>query len=155
MITLLDKLPPVSVGLGTLRWSLVVIFVFFGVAKFAAYEAQAIEAIGTIHPMLSWLYPIAGVQGASNVVGSIELVTAVMLVAGAWSHRAGLIGGAMGCATFLITLSFALGAPLWQDGYGFPFMGSFAQFLFKDVVLLSACLTLALHAAQEMRSRAA
>lgn len=51
-------------------------------------------------------------------------------------NRVGLIGGLMGICTFVITLTFAFGGGLWQDGYGAPFIGPFAQFLFKDAVLL-------------------
>jgi uncharacterized membrane protein YkgB len=151
MSTLLNRLPQMGVGIAALRWSMVFIFAFFGIAKFAAYEAQALEQIVTVHPLFIWMPPLFGIQGTSNVIGVIELATGLMIAAGGWSHRAGLIGGTMGVFTFLTTLTFAIGAPLWQEGYGFPFMGSFAQFLFKDAVLLAACLTLMLHAAQALK----
>ena len=151
MNKLLDRLPPLTFGIGALRWSMVFIFSFFGIAKFAAYEAQALEPIVTVYPLFFWLPPLVGIQGTSNVIGVVELATGVLIALGAWSHRAGFVGGAMGVATFLVTLSFSLASPLWQDGYGFPFMGSFAQFLFKDAVLLGACMTLTLYAAQELR----
>jgi reactive chlorine resistance protein C len=151
MLKLLDKLPPLAFGIGALRWSMVFIFAFFGVAKFAAYEAQALEPIVTVYPLFFWLPPLVGIQGTSNVIGVVELATGLLIAIGAWSHRAGFVGGMMGVATFLVTLSFALGGGLWQEGYGFPFMGSFAQFLFKDAVLLAACLTLALHHGHALR----
>ncbi len=153
MNKLLDRLPQVSFGIATLRWSMVFVFAFFGIVKFAAYEAQALEPIVTVHPAFFWMPPLFGLQGTSNVIGVIELAAGVMIALGAWSNRAGFIGGAMGVCTFVITLSFALGAPLWQDGYGFPFMGSFAQFLFKDAVLLAACITLMLHSASRLTGR--
>lgn len=150
MMKLLDRLPPTGFGIAAFRWSMVFIFAFFGTAKFAAYEAQALEPIVTTHPLFIWMPPLFGLRGTSNVIGVVELATGLLIAAGAWSHRAGLIGGAMGVATFLTTLSFAIGAPLWQEGYGFPFMGSFAQFLFKDAVLLAACIMLTLNAAQSI-----
>lgn len=155
MLKILDKLPPQAWGIAALRWTMVFIFAMFGVAKFAAYEAEGVAQIGMVYPLFAWMYPLIGVQGTSNVIGTIELVTGALIALGGWSHRAGLLGGFMGICTFLITLSFTLGAPLWEDGYGFPFMGSFAQFLFKDAVLLAACLTLALHAGHRLRARAA
>ena len=133
---------------------MVFIFAFFGIAKFAAYEAQALEPIVTVHPAFLWLPPLVCLQGASNVIGIVELGTGLLLALGAWFHRAGAIGAAVSVCTFVTTLSFALGAELWQPGYGFPFMGSFAQFLFKDVVLLAACLTLLLHSASALSNRA-
>jgi uncharacterized membrane protein YkgB len=149
----LDRLPPLTFGISALRWSMVFVFAFFGIAKFAAYEAQALEPIVTVYPLFFWLPPLVGIQGTSNVIGVVELATGLLIALGAWSHRAGFAGGLMGVATFLVTLSFSLAAPLWQDGYGFPFMGSFAQFLFKDAVLLAACLTLTLHHSQALRQR--
>lgn len=148
---LLERLPSTGFGISVLRWSMVFIFAFFGTAKFAAYEAQALERIVTVHPLFSWMPPLFGLQGTSNIIGVVELATGAMIAVGAWSRRAGLVGGAMGVFTFLTTLSFSIGAPLWQEGFGFPFMGSFAQFLFKDAVLLAACLTLALHSAEKLR----
>jgi reactive chlorine resistance protein C len=154
MQKLIDALPSPRLGFEVLRWAMVFIFLFFGIAKFAAYEAEALEPIVTIYPLFFWLPPLVGVQGTSNVIGVTELATGLMIALGAWSARAGLIGGAMGTFTFLVTLTFAIGAPLWQPGYGFPFMGSFAQFLFKDAALFGACLTLMLVAAQQLKDRA-
>jgi uncharacterized membrane protein YkgB len=152
MLKILDRLPSQALGFAALRWSMVFIFAMFGIAKFAAYEAEGVAQIGMIYPLFAWMYPLIGVQGTSNVIGTIELITGVLIALGAWSHRAGFVGALMGMITFLITLSFTLGAPLWEAGYGFPFMGSFAQFLFKDAVLLAACLTLALHAGHALRA---
>lgn len=154
MTKILDRLPPLTFGIGALRWSMVFVFTFFGIVKFTAYEAQALEPIVTNYPLFFWLPPLVGLQGTSNVIGVVELATGLLIALGAWSHRAGFIGGLMGVATFVVTLSFSLGGGLWQDGYGFPFMGSFAQFLFKDAVLLGGCITLALHAGHALRKPA-
>lgn len=132
---------PVIAGL---RWSLVLIFALFGTAKFAAYEAQGVAKLAREHPMFSWMYPLLGERGASNVIGSAELATGALIALGAWSARAGFVGGAMGVVTFCTTLSFSFAAAaFWQQGYGAPFLGSSGQFLLKDAVLLTACLAVA------------
>ncbi|WP_447930872.1 DUF417 family protein [Sphingopyxis fribergensis] len=151
MYKILDKLPARTLAVGAIRWSLVFIFALFGIAKFAAYEAEGVARTAMHYPLFAWMYPLIGVQGTSNVIGTIELSTGVLIALGAWSHRAGLLGGLMGMATFCVTLSFSFGAALWEKGYGFPFMGSTAQFLFKDAVLLAACLALVLHAGHALR----
>ena len=151
MRKILDRLPPQTLAIGALRWSMVFIFAFFGVAKFASYEAEGVAGIAMHYPLFAWMYPLIGVQGTSNVIGTVELVTGALIALGAWSHRLGLLGGMIGMATFLVTLSFSFGVPLWEDGFGFPFMGSTAQFLFKDAVLLAACLALFLHAGDALR----
>ena len=147
----MDRLPPQHSAVGALRWALVIIFLLFGTAKFAAYEAEGVARIAERYWLFGWLYPLGGVRFASNVIGTLELATAALLAAGAWSRRAGLVGGLMGMATFLVTLSFILGIQPWEEGYGFPFMGSTMQFLVKDLVLLAACYALALDAAHGLR----
>ncbi|MGQ0532044.1 MAG: DUF417 family protein [Caulobacteraceae bacterium] len=144
-------LPPERAAIEALRWAMVFIFVFFGVAKFAAYEAEGVARIARDYWLFGWMYPIWDVEGASRAIGAIELTTGAMIALGAFSRRAGLIGGLMGMATFLVTLSFTIGAELWEEGYGFPFMGPLAQFLFKDAALLAACFALALNAAHALR----
>lgn len=136
-----------------LRWALVVVFLFFGIAKFAQYEIDGIAKIGEKHPLLMWMYPLWGPKVASGVIGAIELATAGFLILGAWSARAALIGGAMGVCTFLITLSILFGAPVWQPGYGAPFIGMVGQFLLKDLGLLAACYAVASAAARELGRR--
>ena len=132
---------PVIAGL---RWSVVLIFALFGTAKFAAYEAQGVAMLAGKHPLFSWMYPLLGERGASNVIGSVELATGALIALGAWLPRVGLVGGFMGVITFCTTLSFSLGAPaFWQKGYGAPFLGSTGQFLVKDAVLLAACVAIA------------
>lgn len=135
------------IGEEALRWSLVVIFLLFGIAKFTAYEAEGVAGIAQNYWLFFWLYPLGGVQFASNVIGTLELSTGLMLALGSRFTLASLIGGAMGVCTFLVTLSFMLSAPTaFEAGYGFPFLGSSGQFLMKDLVLLAACFSLALAA---------
>ena len=128
-----------------LRWSLVVIFFLFGTAKFAAYEAEGVAHIAEHYWLFFWLYPLGGVRFASAVIGVLELSTGVMLALGSRFRVASVIGAAMGICTFLVTLSFMIGNPrAFEEGYGFPFLGSSGQFLTKDLVLLAACFALLL-----------
>lgn len=61
------------------------IFFYFGVAKFAAYEAEGLRPIVTVYPLFSWMPPLIGIQGTSNVIGVIELSAGLMIALGAWS----------------------------------------------------------------------
>ena len=133
-----------ALGIALVRWSVVLIFMWFGGMKFAAYEAEGVAGIAQNYWAFGWLYPLVGVAGASAFIGVIELTAGLLIAIGQRSARASLLGGLMGVATFLITLSFILTAPTaWQEGYGFPALGSSGQFLIKDVVLLAACAMLA------------
>jgi reactive chlorine resistance protein C len=148
-------IPTEAVVVAALRWTIVLIFVLFGTAKFAAYEAAGVAKIAGGHPLFAWMYPLWGERGASNVIGTIELLTGAAIAIGAFSARAGAAGGAMGVGIFCVTLSFGFGAPaFWQAGYGAPFLGSTGQFLVKDSVLLAACLAIATDGLRRMRAAA-
>ncbi|WP_324751427.1 YkgB family protein [Roseovarius sp. Pro17] len=135
-------------SLALLRWALVIIFLWFAGMKFTAYEAQGIAPLMSNSPILSWLPALFGVQGASYVIGIIELAIASALAAGAFIPVASALGAAMSCATYIITLTFFLSTPgvAAADAGGFPAItADIGQFLLKDLVLLAAsvCLLLA------------
>ncbi|OQW45654.1 MAG: hypothetical protein A4S16_00180 [Proteobacteria bacterium SG_bin6] len=141
-------LPGERSGIEALRWTLVLIFFLFGTAKFAGYEAEGVAKIAEHYPLFAWMYPLWGVQGASNTIGVIELSTGAALAIGAFSPRVSLLGGLMGMCTFLITLSFMLGAPIFEKTLGAPFLAGAGQFLVKDAVLLAGCYAIALASAR-------
>jgi uncharacterized membrane protein YkgB len=131
-----------------LRWSLVIIFLWFGCMKFTGYEAHGIEPLIANSPIMSWLHALFGVQGGSYVIGIIELSTAAALIAGAFNAFASALGAAMSCMTYIITLTFFLSTPgvAAAEAGGFPAITvPIGQFLLKDLVLLAAsvCLLLA------------
>jgi uncharacterized membrane protein YkgB len=117
------------VGEALLRWSLVFLLVFFGALKWTATEAQGIAPLMTNSPFLAWIGRAFGQQGASEVVGVIELTIASLIALRRWSPTVALVGGALGMAMFLTTLSFLVTTPNLGDG---------AAFLLKDFTLLGA-----------------
>ena len=131
-------------GSGVARWGLILCLLFIGLAKFTPEEAQAIQPLIAHSPLMAWMYSVGGLQGVSNVIGTIELFLAVLLVVGFWSARASLLAGA-GCAiTFVLTVSFVLSTPgAIVFAHGLPALGGTGQFLIKDVVLLGASLSIA------------
>lgn len=134
-----------------LRWALVVIFLWFGGMKFTSYEANAIAPFIADSPIMRWLHLVFGVQGASYVIGVIELSTAIALIVGAFNPFASALGAAMSCLTYVITLSFFLSTPgvAEQTARGFPAISApIGQFLLKDLVLLAASLCLLLASVQ-------
>jgi uncharacterized membrane protein YkgB len=148
----LERLSASRIDVHLMRIAIVFIFLMFGTAKFALYEAEGVARTAEHYWLFAWMYPIWGVQGASNAIGTIELTTGALIALGAVWPKAGLVGGLMGVATFLVTLSFSFGADLWEEGYGFPYMGRTAQFLFKDAGLFALCLALTLDALRRLTS---
>lgn len=130
--------------LALLRWSMVVIFVWFGIQKFTPYAADAIAPLIQHSPFMSWL-GVFGVRGEAKIVGSIELTTAALLVIGSTVPVASALGAALASGTFLLTSSFVLSTPgiTLTSASGFPIISTLLeQFLIKDVALLAACVTL-------------
>lgn len=135
--------PPSAQAL--LRWSLVIIFLWFGGMKFTVYEANGIAPFIASSPIMSWLHALFGVRGASYVIGTLELSTALVLAAGAFVPLASVLGAAMSATTYLITLTFMLSTPGVAEvsAGGFPAISAVpGQFLLKDLVLLAASLSL-------------
>ena len=128
------------IATGGLFFSLVAVFLWFGGMKFTAYEAGAIEGLVANSPFLSVLYSLLDVQGVSNLIGTTELLIAVLLAFRFVYPAAAVVGAAGAIATFLVTLSFFFTTP----GVFLPEHGTFAisvlpgQFLLKDLVLLAA-----------------
>src|ERR1700738_757972 len=91
--------------LGILRWVMVLIFVSFGIQKFTPQSAQGIALYISNSPLVSWL-SIFGVRGEADLVGVIELTTAVLLAAGAFIPILSALSALMGTGTFIITWSF-------------------------------------------------
>ena len=134
-----------ALGHHAVRFSIVIVLGWIGAMKFTAYEAGAIQGLVQSSPLVSWLYNVTSVQGASNLIGSIEILTALALVAGVKFARIGLAGALAAAFTFLLTLTFLFSAPGWEQSLGgFPALSVVpGQFLLKDVVLLAGAIFLA------------
>lgn len=115
-----------------LRYSLVLFFVGFGLYKFTFEEAQGIQPLMAGSPFFSWLYPVFGLQGASNVVGIVEITAGVLIAQRRWAPLYSGIGSLMAATALVFTLSFMFTTPnLTPDMQGF---------LIKDLTLLGAAL---------------
>ena len=121
------------------RASMVILFFFFGYQKWWAYEADRLDPFISNGPLIRWLYPAFGHQGASWFLGVCEWVFGALLFAGFWDKRLGVLGATGSTLTFIATVSII---PFMPDGWdasagGFPAMTGNVPFLMKDVVLLA------------------
>lgn len=126
------------------RGAMVVMFLFFGYQKWFDYEAQVLIPYISNGPLISWMYPVFGIHGASYFLGVAELLFGVLIFAGFWSRRIGLLGALGSVATFACTVTII---PFMPDGWaesagGFPAMTGAIPFLMKDVVLLAVSIYL-------------
>ena len=127
-----------------LRASMVIIFLFFGYQKWFEYEAQALLPYIEHGPLISWMYSAFGVRGATYFLGVAEWLFGVLLFAGYWNKRLGILGALGSCFTFIATTTII---PFMPDGWaasagGFPAMTEKVAFLMKDLVLFAVSIYL-------------
>ena len=121
------------------RASMVIIYFFFGYQKWFAYEAQELIPFISNGPLISWMYPVFGIQGASWFLGVSEWLFGALLFLGFWNKKLGILGALGSCVTFIMTITII---PFMPDGWaasagGFPAMVGNVAFLMKDVVLFA------------------
>ena len=137
-------------GLGILRYGLVFLLVVIGATKFTPWEAAGIEPLVRNSPFLAWLPRALGLQGASDLIGTIEIATGLAIAARRLSPVVSAVGSLAAAGTFVTTLSFLFTTP----GALSP-MHPASAFLMKDVVLLGASLATAAEALRAVRARQA
>jgi uncharacterized membrane protein YkgB len=121
------------------RASMVIIYFFFGYQKWFAYEAHDLIPFFKNGPLISWMYPVFGVQGASWFLGVSEWLFGALLFLGFWNKKLGILGALGSCVTFIMTITII---PFMPDGWnesagGFPAMQGNVAFLMKDLVLFA------------------
>src|ERR1700737_4921609 len=122
------------------RGTIVIIYFFFGYQKWFAYEAHGLIPFISNGPLISWMYPVFGIQGASWFLGGSEWLFGALLFLGFWNKKLGILGALGSCVTFIMTITII---PFMPDGWaasagGFPAMVGNVPFLMKDVVLFAA-----------------
>src|SRR5713101_9035750 len=128
-----------SIGVGVSRYGLVVVLILIGLLKFTPPEAAGIQPLVLHSPLMSWMYAVLSVQAVSNVIGLIEIATALLIAARPFSPEASFVGSLGAVVTFLLTISFLFSTPdALQLGHGISILGDTGPFLIKDLVLLGA-----------------
>jgi len=123
-----------------IRASMVLVFLLFGYQKWFEYEAQALIPFISNGPLISWMYPVFGIRGATFFLGVSEWLFGALLFLGFWNKNLGVLGALGSCFSFVATLTII---PFVPDGWaasagGFLAMALNVAFLMKDLVLLAA-----------------
>ena len=66
---------------------MVIIFLFFGYQKWIEYEAQVLIPYISNGPLISWMYPVFGIRGASWFLGVSEWLFGALLFLGFWNKK--------------------------------------------------------------------
>jgi uncharacterized membrane protein YkgB len=119
-------------GQAVARYSVVLFFLLFGLAKFTAPEAAAIHPLLIHSPFLSWLPGLFDQQLASDVIGVVEIGLALMMASRPFAPRISAIGSYGVAASLVVTLSFLVTTPHLDP--------ALSAFIVKDLTLLGVAL---------------
>lgn len=132
-----------NIGIGVLRYGLVGILLYYGFAKFFPFEAKGIEPLVSNSPLMSWMYSVGSVQAVSNVIGSAEIIFAILIALRLFNARLSALGSIGAIVMTLTTLTFLFSTPgafMSVPGFPLPVTSSTGGFLIKDIFLLGAAI---------------
>ena len=133
--------PVATIGRQLVRYGLVIVIAWIGALKYTSYEATGIQPLIAHSPLFSWLYSIVSVRAFAAVLGTAEIIAALLIAIRPLAPRLSALGSAMGVLLFLSTLSFLFTTPGVTAAGGFPVLSVLpGQFLVKDLVLVAAAL---------------
>lgn len=121
-----------SVGQGIARYSVVLFYVAFGIAKFTPGEAATIHPLLVHSPFLFWLAEPFDQQIASDIIGVVEIALAVMVAARPVAPGLCVAGSYGIAASLVVTLSFLVSTPHLDP--------ALSSFIVKDITLLGVAL---------------
>jgi uncharacterized membrane protein YkgB len=128
-----------SIGVAISRYGLVIVLTLIGLLKFTAAEAAGIQPLVAHSPFMSWMYAVLSLQGVSNVVGLIEIATALLMASRRISPKASFVGSFRSDRHILADDQLSVFDTWCAEIREWHFnSGDAGQFLIKDLVLLGA-----------------
>src|SRR5690348_12040554 len=98
--------PLATAGRHLAQYGLVVVIAWIGALKYTTYEASAIQPLIAHSPVFSWIYGLVSVRAFAAVLGSAEIIAALLIAARPLAPRISAAGSAMAVLLFASTLSF-------------------------------------------------
>ncbi|OBH85171.1 DUF417 family protein [Mycobacterium sp. E2989] len=122
------------------RYGLVVVLAWIGFGKYVKMESRVLIEHS---PLMSWVYDVLSVTAVARLLGTMEIVAAVLIALRPVWPRGSAVGSALAVVLFLGTLSFLFTTPgvVASHAGGIPVLSALpGQFLLKDVVLIGVAL---------------
>ncbi|MGN6394695.1 MAG: DUF417 family protein [Mucilaginibacter sp.] len=125
---------------------MIVMLLWAGAFKMTAPGAEGIAPLVNNNPLISWNYKIFGVYHGSDLIGITEWIAAVLIFAGLFKPKAGILGGAIAVLMFFTTSTMLITTPgVLIKVSGLSYMNNLGLFLFKDILNLGASFYLISH----------
>ncbi|WP_055405489.1 MULTISPECIES: DUF417 family protein [unclassified Mycobacterium] len=122
------------------RYGLVVVLAWIGFGKYVKMESRVLIEHS---PLMSWVYDVLSVTAVARLLGTMEIVAAVLIALRPVWPRGSAVGSALAVVLFMGTLSFLFTTPgvVASHAGGIPVLSALpGQFLLKDVVLIGVAL---------------
>ncbi|OBB22136.1 hypothetical protein A5792_06375 [Mycolicibacterium peregrinum] len=129
-----------AIGQAVSRYGLVIVLAWIGAGKYVKFEARVLIEHS---PLMSWIYHFLSAGAVAMILGTAEIVAAVLIALRPWWPRLSAVGSALAVVLFLGTLSFLFTTPgvVVNHAGPIPVLGAQpGQFLLKDLVLLGVAL---------------
>jgi uncharacterized membrane protein YkgB len=121
---------------------MIVMLLWAGSFKMTAPGAEGIAPLVSHSPLIWWHFKIFGPYLGSDLIGLTEWLAALLLIAGYFRPKAGIVGGLILLVMFFTTSTAILttpGAIISVPGiHGMRYMSDLGLFLFKDFIALGA-----------------
>jgi len=116
---------------------MIVMLLWAGSYKMTAPGAEGIVPLVSNSPLISWHFKLFGPYIGSDLIGITEITAALLIVAGYFKPKAGVIGGLITTVMFFITSTMVITTPgATTSVHGIRYMSFLCLFLFKDVISL-------------------
>jgi reactive chlorine resistance protein C len=116
---------------------LAVMLLWAGAYKMTAPGAEGIVPLVSNSPLISWHFKLLGPYIGSDVIGLTEMVAAVLIIAGYFRPKAGIVGGLIASVMFFTTSTMLITTPgTTVSVHGARYMTFLGLFLYKDVISL-------------------
>jgi len=116
---------------------MIVMLLWAGSYKMTAPGAEGIVPLVSNSPLISWHFKLFGPYIGSDLIGITEIAAALLIVAGYFRPKAGVIGGLITTVMFFITSTMVITTPGATIAvHGIRYMSFLGLFLFKDVISL-------------------
>lgn len=116
-----------------------VMLLWAGVYKMTTPGAEGIIPLVSNSPLISWQFKLFGPYVGSDLIGTTEVIAALLIVTGYFKPAAGIIGGLIASVMFFTTSTMLLSTPdTTISVHGVRYMNFLGLFLYKDVISLGA-----------------
>jgi uncharacterized membrane protein YkgB len=116
---------------------MIVMLLWAGSYKMTAPGAEGIVPLVSNSPLISWQFKIFGPYVGSDIIGLTEWAAAILMIAGFFKAKAGILGGMVAALMFSITSTMLITTPdTTVLVKGMRYMSFLGLFLYKDVISL-------------------